>query len=377
MFPSILLSIHFLPNLVSGKRCILHIYMATSSTFTPPFHSTTTVDDCGTTTLSAVHPDIIQTNILTRLDGPTLASAACTSSQFYALSSEENLWTNICHSTWLSTKTPLLLHVISTFPNGSRSFFSDSFPLLTNSDSTPAADYSSLNPEYHPTELVSAIDVYYKGKVVFCKVIETETVTEWFQRSPFRLDLLDPKDVVPTPIRFNGGEEICRELTDDLTLSWILIDPNGRRAVNLSSHKAVSVERHWLSGDVHVRFVTILAGKRGTASELVQCGIVVTCGGSEGGELLVREVSLQVEDMDAMHLNGKDSLVILKRSLEGAKVRRGRRELDEGRKRYQEYLERKKERKERRLRTEGALDMLCMALGALVFSGFWLYVLCR
>ncbi|KAK9921365.1 hypothetical protein M0R45_029876 [Rubus argutus] len=54
--------------------------------------------------------------------------------------------------------------------------------------------------------------------------------------------------------------------------------------MNLSSHAAVSVQRHWLSGEVHARFASILQGERGTASEFVQCGMVVTCGaGSEGG----------------------------------------------------------------------------------------------
>ncbi|KAB1222482.1 hypothetical protein CJ030_MR2G027650 [Morella rubra] len=350
--------------------------MALASTLTSLIPSTATVDEGGTATISAVHPDIIQTNILTRLDGPTLASIACTSSQLYNLSSEEILWTNICRSTWPSTDTPRLRHVISTFPKGPCSFFSDSFPLLTtNSDPNTAASNSPLNPD-RPSELISAVDVYYKGKLIFCKVIETETVTGWFRCSPFRFDLLDPKDVVPTPIRYPDGENACRELAEDVSVSWILMDPRGRRAMNVSSHKAVSVQRHWLTGEVQVLFASILAGERGSSSEFVQCGILVTCGGSEGGDLLVREVSLQVEDLDGTHLNGKDSLVILQRALEGRRVGSGRTE-DQGRKRYQEYLEKKKERKDRRQRTEGTLDMLCMAFGVVVFASFWLFVLCR
>lgn len=335
----------------------------------------TAVDEGGNTTISAVHPDIIRTHILTRLDGPTLASTACTTSQLYTLSTQEDLWTNICHSTWPSTNTPRLRHVITTFPTGPRSFFSDSFPLLTTI-SDPTAENSAPN-SVRPSELISAVDVYYKGKPIFCKVIETETVTAWFRCSPFRLDLLDPKDVVATRIRYPEGEDMCRELEEDLALSWILIDPIGRRAVNLSSQSPVSVQRHWLSGEVHVRFATILGGgERGSSSESAQCGVVITCGGSQGGELVVREVSLQVEDMDGMHLNGKDSLGILQRALEGKMGRKGRRE-EEGRKRYQEYLERKRERKERQLRTEGTLDMLFMAFGVLAFASFWLVVLCR
>ncbi|PRQ44041.1 putative F-box domain-containing protein [Rosa chinensis] len=335
----------------------------------------TTVDEDSSASISAVHPDIIQTHILTRLDGPTLASAACTSFQLHSLASDHRIWANICHSTWPSTTTPRLRQVISTFPDGAFSFFSDSFPLLANLDSAAAA------ADHHdsPTELISAVDIYHGDKLIFSKVVETETVSGWFTCSPFRIDLLDPKDVVPTPVKYPVGQEAdtCRYLGEELRLSWILIDPVGRRAMNLSSHTAVSVQRHWLSGEVHARFASILPGQRGTASEFVQCGIVVTCGaGSEGGELQVREVSLQVEDMDGMHLNGKDGLVILQRGLEGRKGRNGRRG-EEGRRRYGDYLERKRERKEKKKRTEGTLDTLCVTFGVLGFFLFWLFILCR
>ena len=349
--------------------------MASLSTPPPTTTTITTVNEGSATSISAVHSDILQTHILTRLDGPTLASAACTCSQLNTLSSQEALWTKICNSMWPSTNTPRIRHVISTFPNGPHSFFSDSFPLLTNSDHT------NNSPQSHhdrTSELISAVDVYYKGNLVFSKVIETETVTGWFKCSPFRFDLLDPKDVVPTPIKLlDDDDDTCRDLEEDLELSWILIDPIGRRAMNVSSQKPVSVQRHWLSGEVHVRFATILAGDhhRGSSSEFVQCGVVITCGGSQGRGVLIKEMSLQAEDMDGIHLNGKESLVILQRAMEGKKGIKRREE--EGRKRYQEFLERKKETKEMKLRTERRLDMLCVAFGVLGFATFWLFVLCR
>ncbi|KAJ7976164.1 F-box protein [Quillaja saponaria] len=312
------------------------------SSFSDSKTTSATVNGRGATLISAIHPEIIQTHILTLLDGPTLASAASTSSQLYSLSSQEDLWANICRSTWPSTDTPRLRRIISTFAH----------------------------------ELISAVDVYYKGKLVFSKVVETETLTGWFKCSPFRVDLLDPKDVVPTPIKYPNGEDACGTLGEDLTLSWILIDPTGRRAMNISSHKPVSVERHWLSREVQVRFSSILAGEKGSPSEFVQCVIVVTCGGLEGGDIQIREVSLQMEDMDGTHLNGRESLVILQMSLEGKKRRETRRE-EEGRKRYQEYLKMKEERKERKLRAEGTLDMLCVFLAVLSFAGFGLFVLWR
>ncbi|GAY33033.1 hypothetical protein CUMW_005290 [Citrus unshiu] len=330
--------------------------------------------DQNTARISAVHPDIIETHILTRLDGPTLASASCVSSQLHSLASDESLWTNICHSTWPSTNTPRLRHVISSFPYGPRSFFSDSF---TNPDQTPASTSSSSPSLNRPSEIISAVDVYYKNKLIFSKVVETETASGWFNCSPFRVDLLDQKDSVPTRISHPDNEDTCRELAEDLTLSWILIDPIGRRAMNLSSYKPVTVQRHWLSGEAHVRFSSVLSGgDRGSSSEFVQCGIVVTCGGSQGGEMHVREVNLQVEDMDGTNLNGKESLVILQRGLEGKRRNVKGRE-DEGKRKYEDYVEKKRERKEKKLRTEGALDMLCVAFGVFTFFSSGLYLLWR
>ncbi|EXB54609.1 hypothetical protein L484_019179 [Morus notabilis] len=327
-----------------------------------------TVDHSCAATISAVHPDVIGAHILTRLDGPTLASAAATSSQLHSLSREPSLWENICRSTWPSTASPRVSQVISSFPGGHRSFFSDSFPLPINHD-----DHSNqaINLDRTP-ELISAVDVHYRGKLILSKVVETETSSGWFRCSPFRVDLLHPKDVVPTEIPYPRGDDTCRDLAEGLTLSWIVIDPIGRRSMNLSSHRPVEAQRHWLSGEVHVRFSAVLLG---SSSEFTQCGVQLTCGGwshcGGGGEefLQVREVCLVVEDMDGTHLKGRESLVILQRALEGKRGKGGKMREEEGRKRCQEYLERKRERKERRLRTEGALDIVfAFFFGAFAFS---------
>lgn len=158
---------------------------------------------------------------------------------------------------------------------------------------------------------------------------------------------------------------------EDVKLDWVLIDPTGLRSLNLSSHKPVSVERHWLSGEVQIRFASILW----TPTGHVQCGIVVTCGASHIGEMQVIEVSLEMEDIDGMHLNGKDSLVILQRALEGKKGK-GRKRDEEMRRRYKEYLEMKRERKERKMTTEGRLDMLCLVFGVSVLAAFCFFIFC-
>ncbi|KAB1227168.1 hypothetical protein CJ030_MR1G029032 [Morella rubra] len=329
-----------------------------------------TVDQGGGTAISVVHPDIILTHVFTRLDGPTLASAACSSSQMQALSTEEKLWRDICASTWPSIDHPRLRHVISSFPAGHRSFFSDSFPALDHRSKLKNSDRSSL-----PLELLSAVDVHYKGELVFSRVYEMETASEWFLWSPFLVDLLEQKESIQTPIRLLGeDQEWFKHLEENLTLSWIVIDPTQKRAANVSSRRPVSVQRHWLTGDIQLQFANIMAGDT-ASSEFVQCGVVVNCGGKEGGEMHLREVSLVMEDMEGKHLNGGDSLVILKEAMESGKRKKDR--IGEEKKRFEEYVELKRESRERKRKRERALDMLCSLTGATLFVTFWYFILFR
>ncbi|KAE8037395.1 hypothetical protein FH972_009984 [Carpinus fangiana] len=334
----------------------------------------TTVDQGGGTAISTVHPDIIQTHILTRLDGHTLASAACASSQLHALSTEEKLWRDICFATWPSIDHPRVGDVISSFPSGHRSFFSDSFPAL---DHRSPASKNPHSPSL-PSELISAVDIHYKHELIFSKVQESETETAWFLSSPFVVDLLNEKESVRTPIRHAGESEAAwlKHLEENLTLSWIVIDPTRNRAANVSSRRPVSVKRHWLTGEIQLRFATIMAGEMTPASsELVQCGMVVTCGGKVGGELHVREVSLQVEDMEGKCMNGRESLVILQAAMESGKRKKEGR--GEGKERFEKYLEMKRERRERKQKRERALDLFCIFTGVTIFVAFWSFVLFR
>ncbi|KAG5043928.1 hypothetical protein JHK87_007843 [Glycine soja] len=314
----------------------------------------------GATTIFAVHPDIIQTHILTCLDGRALASVASTCSQLHALADHEPLWENICHSTWPSTNSPRVRHVISTFPCASRSFFSDSFP------SFAAREGSNID---RAPELISAVDIFHRRRVVLSRVVETETETEsgWFRCSPFRIDVLDQKEAVATAMEYPLSDGACEILGEDLRLSWIVVNPKGKRAVNVSSGTAVSVERHWLSGEVKVRFATVVdGGERGTPAEVALCSVTVTF----GNEMQVREACLQMEDMDGMFLNGRESLGILKRALEGKRGTLLKDGKEEGRSRYLEFMNRKMERKEKKQRDERRLDMLCLALAVLSFAAF-------
>ncbi|KFK36498.1 hypothetical protein AALP_AA4G132300 [Arabis alpina] len=311
--------------------------------------------------ISTVHDDIIESHILTRLDGPTLASVSSTSSHLHELVSNEILWSKICSSTW-----PSLSHTIIS--NDSRSFFSDAYSVFDDTNGS----VSDLDRPF--SELISAVDLHYRGKLVLSKVVKTETTTSWFQSSPLRIDLVDQKDTVETPIkRGRWTEDTCRDLEKELTLSWIVIDPIGKRAANLSSHRPVLVQRNWLSGEVEAKFATVVGLT--WPEETVECVItVVTCGEEE---MHVKEVCLKVEKMEGTHLNGKDSLVILRKVMEGKRGNGRRREM-ESKRRHEEFMEKKIERKEKKMRVELVFDILTVAFGILGFGslvGF--YILSR
>ncbi|XP_019199227.1 PREDICTED: F-box protein At2g27310 [Ipomoea nil] len=334
-------------------------------------------DHGGATAITAVHPEIIQTHILKRLDGATLASAGSAFSQLRALCSEENLWRDICNSTWPSTTDPILRHVISAFPSGHRSFFSDAFPTIHHH--RPRQGPQEEHHHHHrrrpspSPELISAVDILYGEKLIYSKVIVSETASGWFLSSPFRIDLLSMKETVPTPVKFDGDEATTvAHLEEHLRLSWILIDPSAKRAVNISSLKPVNIRRHWLTGDIKIRFGTVVDGGGISDEEVVQCSVVAMCEGKEGGELHVREVSMQVEDVDGKTMNGKDSMVILQDAMERKRKKREEGEAKEG---YKKFVEYKKQWREIKQRRENRLDMACIAGGITILMAFFTLVL--
>ncbi|KAG7035924.1 putative F-box protein, partial [Cucurbita argyrosperma subsp. argyrosperma] len=322
-------------------------------------------------TIAALHSDILQTHILTRLDGPALASAASASSRFRHLSAEDQLWRQICSATWPSTTHPLIQQAISAFPSEHRSFFSDVFPLL---------DCRSLRCDLDrspSSELISAVDIHYKDKPLFSKVHSTDTNTNWFLYSPFRVDVIDPKDSIPLPIRRREKrEDWVANLQQNLTASWIVIDPIKNRAANVSSRQAVNVRRHWLSGEIQVQYTTMMGGdgRAGSRTEMVQCSVVVICGEKEedGMEMSVREVSMKILDMEGKHLNGKESSGILGEAMERGK--RIKEQKGEAKLRFGEYEELKRKRKGRKDRIENALDMLCVLTGIAIFLSFCTFI---
>ncbi|KAG9459034.1 hypothetical protein H6P81_003542 [Aristolochia fimbriata] len=304
-------------------------------------------------------PSDVLVRILGLLDGPTLASATSASSYLHSLSNP--LWRELCRANWPSTVDP---RVSSLLRRGFHSLFSDAFPGLCPLH-PPAPRPTSAD------RLFSAVDLRCGGALVFSRVVETETQSGWFLSSPFRIDALDGSELPPAAKAASPLSPSYKSLEAELTLSWVVIDPAGGRAADFSSRRPVSVQRHWLTGEIQVRFAIILervpAGS--SVAEPVQVGILVTCDGG-GEDEHVREVSLQVEDVEGMSLNGEDTLVVLQDVMEGHRRKKKEDEEEEEMLRYMQFLEQKRVNKEKKMTKEGRLDMACVLVGLLMFAAF-------
>lgn len=268
---------------------------------------------------------------------------------------ENDLWKKICTETWPSLLDPTTSHVISTFQNGHRSVFSDAFPTLHHLPSHSKSNHPPSPPP--PEELISAVDIHYRGKPVFSRVQRTVMKKNMFLTSPLHIEILEPNELVPTPVKFvRKEEEWMNHFEENLSLSWIIIDPTGKRSANVSSRKPVLVRRHWLTRDVEILFAVTMAGERlGSSTEMVQCMVKVTCCGKVGGELYMREVSLVMEDMEGGKVTGKEGVGILMKAMEfGERKKVG--EVGEMKEKFERFLGMIRERREMKFRRQKVRD---------------------
>ncbi|CAI9261421.1 unnamed protein product [Lactuca saligna] len=323
--------------------------------------------------IAEIHQDIIQTHILTRLNGQSLAIAGCTSLLLQSLCSDEKLWSDICSSDWPSTDDPLVKQAISNFPSGHRSFFSESFP-------SPSNRLTTTSPLPQTSQIISSVDIRYNDELMFSKVESTNTTpSDWFQTSPFRIDLLEPKELIPSVVKFSSDDQVMQSnLEKHMTLSWILINPALNRAMNLSSKKPVSVQRNWLTDEIELNFAFVaVSGISVYDNVYVNCNIEITCEVKQtSGELYVSGMSLTVQDIDGKCLSGKTSMEVLQ-GLAVAERRSTRYNGggDDLKERYEEYIQKRRERKDMMERRERRLDLVCVAGGIAFLMAFWSFAL--
>ncbi|KNA09366.1 hypothetical protein SOVF_154230 [Spinacia oleracea] len=349
-------------------------------------------------------------DILGRLDGATLASAACTCASFSSISKEEKIWENVCNSLWPSVNRDDVRNLIRSI-GGFRKFYSDSYPLIVNKDlgldsfleypeEWPEADYYEDFEEYEsitPSDFVSLVDIRYKDKTIFSKVLwgisESDVLGRWFYNAPFHIELgssdvsnnagkviISGEDGLPQIESVDNERKegkLWVELRDRLRLSWIIVNKKVKQAANVSSLIPLGVQRHWPSDkDFLVRFGSVLPAKGILPCQVVECILVVKFRmfkntTSNFVNLEMTQVRMQLEDMEGFHLNGRNTLMVLKKALSCRKTRN-----------YSEVLEScnlysrvRSEIKEEKLRNESRIDKMCILTGVVVVVTFWFCIL--
>ncbi|CAI0384978.1 unnamed protein product [Linum tenue] len=356
-------------------------------------------------------------DILKRLDGPTLASAACACAAFCSISKEEKLWQDVCSSLWPSTNRDDVKTLI-LWLGGFRKFYSDCFPLIVNKEFSEYQWQEYLQypeewaeAEYYgdidesesvsPSDFVSIVDIRYKDRTICSKVLwgipNADGSNGWFHNCPFRIDLLtsaardDDDNEGEVFLSVNDGlppivsmekerkdGKLWKELRDGLRLSWIVVNTKSKQAANLASWSPLGGQRHWPTDkDFVIRFGSVLSARDILPCQVVKCILVMkfrvihTEGEGFQTTLKLTELSMQLEDMEGAHVNGRNSLLILKEALS---CRRS--------KNYSEVLEScnlyskvQSELKEEKMRNESRIDRFCIISGITAFLSIWYYFL--
>lgn len=355
-------------------------------------------------------------DILKRLDGPTLASVACSCAAFCSISKEERLWENVCSSLWPSTDREDVKRLISSI-GGFRKFYADCFPLIINRE-VPELQWSNYleyleewtEAEYYgdmdelesisPSDFVSIVDIRYKDKTICSKVLwgipNANGFNGWFYNCPFRIDLLtsysarddnhegevtlsvsDGLPPITSMERERKDGKLWEELCDGIRLSWIVVNTKIKQAANFASWSSLGGQRHWpIDEDFVLRFGSVLPAKEILPCQVVECILIMkfrvihTEGEGVQTSIKLTELSMQLEDMEGAYVNGRNSLHIIKEALSCGRS-----------KNYSEVLESchlyskvQSELKEEKMRSESRLDRLCILSGIVAFATFWYYV---
>lgn len=326
------------------------------------------------TRLTDINEEIIESHILSRLNASTLSSTALVSPLLHAMSMKDRLWKDLCTSTWNSTKHPRVQYSISTFPGGHRSLFSDSFPLLCHDESRSSRhQVVQVMQASDDHELISAVDIHYNSNLAYSKVDVINISDSNSLDSTSVVELLGEKERVRMPVKYELDVEedvYLWGLKENMSLSWIIIDPMQKRAVNVSSVRPVTVRPHWVDGDIEVKYASIVAGD--CMSELVELRVVVKLGWKDGGELELRKVNLRVLDMDGNCLSGKGSLGILMEAIRSGKRVKGKK--GEETERYRKYVNMKRERREGKLKRRRGMPLFPVAAATIVVAFIFMSV---
>ncbi|CAM6089272.1 unnamed protein product [Calypogeia fissa] len=352
--------------------------------------------------------------VLRRVDPVTLATASCVNSDFRHMADNEGLWEELCNKRWPSTRDADVKSILSTV-GGFKKLYAECYPLIVNRELPVSREEDEFVSEdcdlwweddddldeqgasdLSPSNVISIVDVVYKGNSVFSRTVEgipgAGDFLGWFSNCPFRIDLLkspeeedersdhenqnavvieDDLPSITSVEKERKDGKFWKALWDNVRVSWVLINKKTKQMANLTSWKPLGGLRHWpCDEDYLIRFGSILPANRDSLCSAVQCNIVMKCRFANVGEgetlkttLRLTELSMQLEDMGGAHVNGKDSLAILHRALSCPKSRNHTDVLDS----YHQYLKVQSELKEKKIRHEGRLDTAAVVSGISVF----------
>lgn len=354
-----------------------------------------------------LNADLIS-EILKRVDGATLANAECASSLFRSATREEHTWEELCSSLWPSTRNEEVRSLISAL-GGFRKFYTDCFPTVLHPERGSAIHCNlefgkseELRSEYcdkelhsvSPSDFVSLVDVHYRDKAIYSKILwgipGAADCNGWFCNCPFSIDLLSSfhkaengegqgsislADGLP-PItsleRERKDGKLWRELWNNIRLSWILVNRREKKTVNLSSWSPIGGQKHWPTDNVFL----LLFGSTLPAHNILPFGVVqgilemkyrISDDGVGDGShttLKLTELGIRLRDVGGTHVNGRNSLLILKRALSCHRTM----QYDNVLASYHQFLKAQSELKEERMKNESLIDTLCALGGIIAFA---------
>uniref|UniRef100_A0A1D1YNT8 F-box protein At2g27310 n=1 Tax=Anthurium amnicola TaxID=1678845 RepID=A0A1D1YNT8_9ARAE len=311
--------------------------------------------------LTGLSTDLL-VEILSRVDAPTLASAACVSVDLHRAAEEDALWEELCHRTWPSTTGSSARELLSSMPGGYAKFYADSLPLLLYKPRRRGCslrhDPTGTGLVVNSCDLVSFVDVYYREGCVLSRVIHATPLhgcsgTAAFLDCPLiKLEALaadgtGPMGSTPPSMALEPKEEggvgvLNWGLEEDLRLSWVVLDARGGRAVNVSSGSPTAVQRDTPSkGDLVARFGCAVPAVCGVGDECVV--ITLRCLLSEAEDRVAfAGVELRVEDGEGACVGWRRSWAVLEMALSCRARTRSGRAAAEG---YRAYVRGRRERK--------------------------------
>lgn len=227
------------------------------------------------------------------------------------------------------------------------------------------------------------MDLRHKDKTICSKVLwgipNANGFPRWFYSCPFRIDLftystrddehagevtLSVSDGLP-PITCMEKErkdgKLWQELRDGIRLSWIVVNTKIKQAANLSSWSSLGGQKHWPTDkDFVLRFGSVLPAKDILPCQAVECillmkfRVIYTEEGGVATTLKLTEVSMQLGDMEGAHVDGRNSLLVLKEALSCNRSKNYNEVLES----CQLYSKVQNELREEKMRNESRLDRL-------------------